>query len=311
MQYLTKPPFPARQIFEACANNIEDEGLAARLRSVSSLISSVENQYDLLGSSATLFLLKETSSVGGSVSTAEMEALYKGTFSRKGSKLRVFYDWLRASAPNQICPLCGQRVVKTLDHYLAKSKHPSLAVMPLNLIPACSDCNKLKLARQPKDQGDQTFHPYFDNLEDEIWLEASIEETTPPTIIFSAVAPTDWDPIKKQRLATHFSTYELGMLYGAQAGAELVSARYSYTDAVGARGSTGLKSDLQIEADSLTKAVPNYWRAALYRALAKSAWFCEIGYETIKETKSAETGISSTEDLLAELIKLSVEVLDE
>ena len=41
--------------------------------------------------------------------------------------------------------MCHTSEVDTLDHYLPKSKYPSLSINPLNLIPICNKCNKTKV----------------------------------------------------------------------------------------------------------------------------------------------------------------------
>lgn len=284
MKTLPKPPFQARLVFEACTDSLQDKALAARLMSVSPTIEASEADYLSLGHSSQLYEIPESESIDGNVSSKEMETLYKGTFSRKGSKTRRIYDQIRMAAPNDICPLCGQRVVSTLDHYLAKTKHPSLAVTPLNLVPACSDCNKLKLAYQPRSAAEQTFHPYFDNLGDDIWLVASIGETDPPSVEYSVSPPIHWDSIKKARLKLHFTVYELSELYCAQAAAELIDIRYGILKIRAHGGEEGVRMHLQAEAESRTYAAKNSWKAAMYRAMAESAWFCREGYiDTLHE----------------------------
>ena len=60
---------------------------------------------------------------------------------RKNGPGRATYDLLKLSAKGGFCPLCGQRNVSTLDHYLPKESYPDLSILPINLVRACSDCN--------------------------------------------------------------------------------------------------------------------------------------------------------------------------
>lgn len=282
MKTLSKPPFHARAVFEECANSRQDKSLTARLLSVASVIEQAEFTYQAQGKVGQLFEIKEEIDIGGDVTCKEMESLYTGSFVRKGSRLRRIYDQIKMAAPNDICPLCGQRVVSTLDHYLAKAKHPALAVTPLNLVPACSDCNKLKLAHQPASAGEQTFHPYFDNLGKDIWLMATVGQTKPPSISYSVIPPNGWDIVKQKRLRTHFKIYELTGLYGVQAAVELVDIRFGLLKIGECGGSQGVRKHLECEAESRTDANPNSWKAAMYRSLAASKWFCEGGYLQIE-----------------------------
>lgn len=72
------------------------------------------------------------------------------------------------------CPYCEIVKVQTLDHFLDKSTYPNLAVLPLNLVPACVDCNR------PRPNGIVTngerclMHPYFDVGPTNAVLRASI-----------------------------------------------------------------------------------------------------------------------------------------
>lgn len=281
MKTLPEPSFGVREVLESCASSIKNEGLATRLRSVISDAELGENEYRHLGTLARLFEIGAAEDEVGLVTTAEMVTLYKGTLSRKGSRSRHYYDSLKLSAQNDICPICGQRVVKTLDHYLPKTKYPALAVTPLNLVPSCSDCNKLKLDREASSAGDQTLHPYFDNVGGETWLVAELRESIPPAVIYKASPSLTWDAVLQQRLIAHFQTFGLGELYAAQAGAEMVSIRYALADAAEAGGADGVRSFLDHQARTRARSDPNSWVAALYSALAASTWFCSGGFQSL------------------------------
>jgi len=278
MKTLPEPDFTVRDVLDSCAAGLRDRGLARRLAGVLPALEEAELDYATLGPDARLFEILSTEDVDRTVSSAEMSALYKGTLARQGSRARRFYDRLKTAAPNDICPLCGQRVVKTLDHYLPKSMYPGLALTPINLVPACSDCNKSKLDRQPAGAEDQTLHPYFDDVDGVSWLFAEIRESSPPAAVFSVHPPPAWDAITAARLRIHFQTFGLGELYAAQAGSEMVSIRFALAEAASARGVEGVQSLLAHQARTRSLAARNSWVAALYSALAESVWFCSEGY---------------------------------
>jgi hypothetical protein len=89
------------------------------LLSVVDEIEAAEIRYRRLGANASLFTIAEAATVADRVGAQEMKSLYKDTFSRKGSKARHIYDAIKNAPQNGICPICGQRVISTLDHYLA------------------------------------------------------------------------------------------------------------------------------------------------------------------------------------------------
>lgn len=278
MKTLPEPQFNIQEVVESCTAGLRDRTLTQRLVDVLPTLEVAEQDYAIRGPTASLFEIRSMANVAGSVSSAEMSNLYKGSFSRQGSRARRFYDRLKTAAPNGICPLCGQRVVKTLDHYLPKASYPIYALTPLNLVPACSDCNKSKLDRQPADASDQTLHPYFDDVDDVAWLFAEVQESSPPAVVFSVRPPANIDATTAARLKVHFKTFGLGELYAAQAGTEMVSIRFALAEAAVARGMQGVQDLLAHQARTRTLASRNSWVAALYRALAQSAWFCREGY---------------------------------
>jgi 5-methylcytosine-specific restriction endonuclease McrA len=281
MRSLAKPDYDARSTFELCIENIRDDDFREKLKSVADDIETAETTYIQLGQDAQLFTIAEAGSIAGTVTSAEMGTLYKGTFSRQDTPPRAIYDEIKAAPTNSICPLCGHRVVTTLDHYLAKSRHPALAVTPVNLVPACSDCNKLKLNRQPAQASDQTLHPYFDNVDDEVWLVAGVKEIGPPVVEFEAAPPPAWPELKGTRLRNHFRVFQLAELYSIQAAVELVNMRDNLEMIAERGGAAGVQKHLEEQAGSRRKVANNSWQSATYEALAKSDWFCTTGFTLI------------------------------
>ncbi len=278
MKSLPLPKFTVREVLDVCVSGVRDRGHALRLASVMPAVEAAEGEYLRLGLQARLFEVEQTPDVAGVISSLEMSKLYKGNLARKGSRSRRFYDRLKMAAPGDICPLCNQRVVKTLDHYLPKADYPSLAVTPLNLVPACSDCNKDKLDRNAASAAEQTLHPYFDAVDDAVWLVAEIQESSPPAAVFAVRAPASWAATKRRRVETHFLAFGLGVLYAAQSGAELVSIRYALAEVAECGGADAVRAFLNQQARSRAMVSRNSWSAALYSALSASQWFCSEGF---------------------------------
>lgn len=193
-------------------------------------------------------------------------------------RTRNIYDKIKKLPVNDICPICGQRTVSTLDHYLAQSLHSALAVTPANLVPACADCNKAKLDAQPSTAVEQTLHPYFDNVDDEAWLYAAVEETSPASLRYFPDPPADWPTTKRERVFNHFRTFGLGALYASHSGVELTNIRYGL-QRIAERGTAeDIRLELVKRADSAEAAHLNSWQTAMYEALAQSEWFCAGGF---------------------------------
>jgi 5-methylcytosine-specific restriction endonuclease McrA len=147
-------------------------------------IVAASEQFDQLARCGRLHEMSCHNKVHPDVTVSEMEKVYTQRMAKSGAPGRDIYDEIFASSPGGRCPLCMQRYVATLDHHLPKAHFPSLAVTPLNLIPACSDCNKAKLDLIATTAEEVPLHPYYDNLGDAIWLNAVVIERRPTALRF-------------------------------------------------------------------------------------------------------------------------------
>ncbi|WP_139263641.1 HNH endonuclease [Geodermatophilus africanus] len=211
----------------------------------------------------------------------EMVALYDNGMVRRRDG-RAIYDDLMTAHPTQRCSFCGHRTVSTLDHHLPKTVYSALTVVPSNLVPACKDCNKIKGTRTPATATEEPIHPYFEDLEADLWLHARVEPLSPATFVFFVSAPDAWSPTLAARVRNHFFDFELDFFYGALAADELIGIRGSLIDHFGAGGAEGTARvvvHLQREAASRHSARVNSWQTAMYSAMASDAWFCSGGFQ--------------------------------
>lgn len=276
MRRLNRPAYAARDVLQLCIESIRDDALTSRLQLIGDEVGDAELVYIEHAENQSLFSIPNSDTVGN-VTVDEMKRVYKGTFA-KSKSTRDIYDAIKKLSPNDICPMCGQRTVGTLDHYLAQSLHPALVVTPSNLLPCCSDCNKAKLDAQPNAAIEQTLHPYFDDVDDAHWLFAHVEEENPAALIFYPDPPTGWPNDKRERVYLHFSTFGLGALYASHSAVELNNIRYGI-QRIAERGTPeDIRAELVRRAESSASAQINSWQTAMYYSLAESDWFCGGGY---------------------------------
>ena len=265
-------------VFTACISRIRDPDLKLRMTAVTGLVVAASAKFDVLASNTRLHQFVRQAVVGGLVSTAEMEAVYTQRMAKKTAPGRDAYDEIFSSPPNGKCPLCGHRTVSTLDHHLPKALYPVLAVVPLNLIPACGDCNKSKLAKLPTKANEEALHPYFDDIDDDRWLYADVVMSKPAALRFRVDAPKHWDAVLGDRVALHFKTLGLGSLYAAESADELLNIRHQLRAIHAAGGKALVQVEMQERAASCRKARLNAWRTAAFEAFADSDWFCDVGF---------------------------------
>lgn len=286
MRKLDPPPLKAKGVFFACADSIRSEELKTRLFGVISEIDSAETQYASLAPVANLHLFPVVDCVGEWVTGTEMETLYTGTLARQQSTARLYYDTIRVSAPNNICPYCGQRTVDSLDHYLPKSIYPTLAVTPINLVPACGACNKIKLDFKPSTEQDLILHPYYDDVQKDVWLKACVMDSGGiPVLRYFAEPPSTWSTTWASRVTAHLNALELPTLYAMHAAEELLNNRKSLQDLCRLGGALAVKEHCLEVRDSRRAVYLNSWQAACYDAMASSDWFCDRGVLAIEAAK--------------------------
>jgi 5-methylcytosine-specific restriction endonuclease McrA len=180
------------------------------------------------------------------------------------------------------CPLCGVGRARQIDHHLPKSSYPYLAIAPSNLLPVCSDCNYTKSDRAPTSYGEQTLHPYFDDIDDDRWLGARfVVDQLDWYVEYFVNPPNSWDPLLTCRVQHHFEVFELARLYEDQSADELVGIAGQLETAFDAGGAGDVRAHLLAMARSRTKARNNSWMTALYEAAAGNVWYCSGGFREI------------------------------
>jgi len=276
---LDRPIQEAEDVFSVCISRVRNVQLKARLEGVTQAVVDASAEFDEAARHTRLHQIATQDLVGGVVTRAEMEAVYTQRMVKKGSPGRDIYDALFTSAPQGKCPLCGHRTVSTLDHHLPKAHYPALAVAPLNLVPACSDCNKSKLASVPENASEETLHPYFDDIDGDRWLVAEAVHVRPAALRFFVDAPVHWGALLKSRVYGHFQTLGLGRLYSTEAADELLNIRHQLHALHQSGGAALVQIELQERAESCRQARRNGWRTATYQAFADSDWFCDGGFQ--------------------------------
>lgn len=284
MRALQRPSADARALFLACAGRIASVELRGRLASVADRVAAESALFAQLAASGATHMAVPSTTVGGVVTKDEMIRLYDSHVARKGAVGRPVYDEIFNSPPYSTCPLCAQRVVSSLDHFMAKAVFPALAVTPDNLVPACFDCNKAKqdAAEAVLSPGTQLLHPYFDRLPtNEQWLWARVVDQPTVALQFFVEPPVTWDGIFRNRVANHFHVLGLKRLYASNAAQELSNIRHSLRMVLGVSGASGVQAHLLEQWRSRNTAQVNSWQTAMYAAMYHDQWFCQGGFDSV------------------------------
>lgn len=269
----------ANGIYTACAKRVKDGADRAAFQKETQRVIERSELYVKKAAIGQLYLLASEDALN--LTNTDLATLYERILVQGAE--RGTYEKLKSRARFARCPLCGQRDVKTLDHYLPRADFPEFCVTPANLIPSCTDCNKVKHDYVPASYEEQTFHPYFDDWSGVTVLKALPELTHRVYVTFSIGPCSPVPPLWLERAKWHFEKLNLGSLYSEHAAIELVQRKEWFRTTYATGGSTWLRAELVREADSRSRPFPNAWQPALYRGLAASDDFCDGGFEKVEE----------------------------
>ncbi|MBD3672002.1 MAG: hypothetical protein HUJ26_00625 [Planctomycetaceae bacterium] len=204
--------------------------------------------------------------------------VYTDRMVKKKSPGRSIYERILLAPKHRICPFCGIGTANTLDHYLPKSEYPVYAVNPSNLVPCCEWCQGEKKEYYPRSKGKQLLHPYFDDVENELWLTAEVVEGVPASFRYFASPPDTWATFQKRRLDAHLKELNLNELFSINAGSRLSEIRSRLIKLHQKGGEIAVREHLSEELESMEADHLNSWTSAMYRAAIESDWFCEGGF---------------------------------
>ena len=281
---MNKVKFPDIQcddVFSTCllsVGNTKKEYMKKLERAADS-IKAKWNEFDSQLESKQLHLIspcktkKPNQLIVSDVTKKELMDLYSDHMLKEKSEARKIYNLLRASA-NGLCPFCGISGVKTLDHYLPKSRYPALSVNPKNLVPACENCNTGKKSSVFQSESDQTLYPYNDDSKfySTQWISAKIIKNGFLTFEFFANPPKAWSTIERDRVLNHFEGYDLSSKYSLNS-AQFVTSIMSNIRLMLQNGNYLYVQD---HYNSLIDVVPvNSTLKTMYKAIASDVEVCK------------------------------------
>ena len=263
---LTKPTFDIIEIVNNCAESIRDSDKKERIQNASSTISNESKKYDSLASAQKIFQIEKHTIVNNNISSDEMISLYNDKFVKTTNIRKKYYDKIMLLSKG-ICPICDLGQVSNLDHYLPKSKYPIYAVTPYNLVPICRDCNSIKGDKSITKIEETVFHPYYDNIDDVIWLEAKLEISNGGLLATYCVSDKLSDIVFYRRCKNHLETYNLEKRYCIEAAREIADNFELWKNCFLNYGLNEFQFRVNEKIKSLETICKNSWKIALYRAI--------------------------------------------
>ena len=278
---LKKPDDNVKDVFNDCISNFRED-FKEKLEKCVNDIVLYTNEYEEKMSNKEVHQFNVHQQLTG-LSKLEMIKVYEQKMAKCGQPGRKYYDKFMSIPQYGICPYCGQGIVSTLDHYLPKTKFISLVVTPSNLIPSCKDCNKAKTDDVFTSYEDTILNPYFDDLGEEIWLEAKVikDDKNDFVLTYNVIKPDNWSKELFERVKNHFKVFGLNRLYSSHAAQRLIGVKRKIINLYNTSGLDSVLKDIRenVEACSYNH---NSWEYALYSALLNNAWVREEWLELHK-----------------------------
>ena len=269
---ISRPNITIQEVFASCTENMLKANKKKYAPCLAEMILATRDYEEKMEQGTPQDV--KLCSVVGDLPYAEVEKLYANKLAKLKQPARKYYDQIMDGAPRGICPYCRQQIVSTLDHYFPKAHYASLVISPSNLIPACADCNKNKLDAIFNKKECALLNPYYEDLDQFIWLKASLYEDLQSdylTMSFFVDPHGECDLTTQKRLKHQFIKLKLDKLYRSHAAEELIGIHSRCLRIYKAGGATEVKSSIQ-ESIQDNEYRPNSWQAAMYRAL-DSEWF--------------------------------------
>jgi hypothetical protein len=210
---------------------------------------------------------------------ADMYVLFDSRIAKAGSGGRRHYDAVVLSA-RHTCPYCALQIPRSVDHYLPRKDYWGLAASPVNLVPACSDCNRIKSSYAPTVTRPALLHPYFDDVSTYQWLRGRVVQiANEPAIEYfvdTAAIPLDLG----RRIENHFRVLRLAEMYSAYAAQVIANLSLSLPRLAASLGEAGLADHLAAEAVIAAPSHPNSWQRVLLHTLSADAWFVGLSWSS-------------------------------
>lgn len=279
MLRLSEPSYTFTKSLEDCAEGMANyTPLKGKIATGKAALLAAGDIYSTVGRAGELHSIRPFSGepedeVIAGLTKADLVKVYEQYFVPQEKTARKIYDSIM-NAANEKCPFCGGiGTPRNLDHFLPKAFFPQYAFMPLNLVPACRDCNMDgKASAVITSAEEQPIQPYLDDSKffGEQWIFATYHaaaDGSPGQCRYFANPPMSWSATDRRRATHHFETFDLANRYSVKAAEHLVTVltqvnnlkRFGLSDA-------DVRSTLLQPGADFAPFV-NHWQRSMYQAL--------------------------------------------
>lgn len=286
------------EMLEGRHDNSQNNYLKTRLESIKPILIDEEMNYKQYADKGNLHQIPKKESISiptGTrlhktipelVTSKDMKKVYSNYFVGKKdstNKGREVYDAIMANTYFNLCPYCSHRDVKTVDHYLPKSTYISFSIIPANLLPCCSDCNKDKGDDIQSTKDRMLIHPYFDKVDHLDWLKCKVVEQEWPITFKYRISDDIEDYILKSRMDNQFNLLNLDILYADNATREFNKRVKILVNEYNSNPENKALHLIERNIETYKSENQNSWQTKMYEALKESEWFQNEALPNLEE----------------------------
>ena len=121
---------------------------------------------------------------------------------------------------------------------------------------------------------EETLHPYYDNVDDFVWLKMRIIQAKPFLMEYFVNPPQNIPQLLKDRIQNHFDGFNLNRLYIVHASEEFANIKRQLMNLHDTGGEANLREHLHECFDSRFSVNKNSWQTAFYGELFNNIDFC-------------------------------------
>lgn len=267
---IAPPDIGPGDVFAASLTRMKASELRTRLTSSADEILAFGALYTDQATRRSLHEVHPTLASCANVSSEEMRTHYRARVAHPDGPGRTFYDRILASAALERCPYCAERRVAEVDHFLPSGHYTAGTVVPVNLVPACHECNQAKRDYIAKSADTTLIHPYFDSLPAH-WLAGELLHETPPAMSYR-IGNID-DHTLRARAEFQFERLGIATFYATKAGQRLNEVSMSCSRVYLSRGAHAAREflgDMAIGAD-VQPSRP--WLSTMFEAVLTDPWY--------------------------------------
>lgn len=276
-----KPGTNFSNLFTSCASR-KHAPESGNLLSKLTVIDAAATVYDTKAQSIKLHELHPIAPANLHPATPDsLKGLYSTQMVSKSGQGRNEYDRMLANSKKSRCCFCSYEDPTELDHFLPKSVFPEFSILPINLIPSCHRCNKLKASATPTSAANCYIHPYYEEYADLVWLETRLnfDFSGSLTITYHISGTLEASqPTLAARIERQFKSLQLHQRYSLQASEEVSAIAYRLENLRNSAGREQVRNHLNEEAQSRARINRNSWQSALYQALHQTDRFCDMNW---------------------------------